>query len=66
MEEPEKTCPACQHYARGGCVHPLSDRDFHSEDKTACELFHAARPVPIAPRVLNRERERDGLQTQNR
>jgi len=60
MEEPEKTCPACQHYARGGCVHPLSDRDFDSEDKTACDLFYAAPPVPIAPRVLNRERERDG------
>ena len=60
------TCPACAHYVHGGCVHPLSDRDFDSADKTACELFHAAPPVPIAPRVLNRERERDGLQVRNR
>lgn len=28
------TCTDCAHFVHGGCVHPLSDRDFDSADRT--------------------------------
>lgn len=36
------TCADCAHFIRGGCVHPVSDREFVSDDRTPCALFVAS------------------------
>lgn len=43
------TCHNCTHFAHGGCVHPVSDREFDSDDITACDLFAAPvqSPQPV-------------------
>lgn len=46
------TCADCAHFIHGGCVHPVSDRDFDSEDRTACDLFAA--PI-VAEQPTKRE-----------
>lgn len=49
------TCADCAHFIRGGCVHPLSDRDFDSDDHTPCDLFAA--PI-VAEQPTKREPRR--------
>ena len=43
------TCADCAHLVSGGCVHPLSDRDFDSADRTPCDLFFASAATSATP-----------------
>lgn len=42
-------CRSCALHQHGGCVHPLSDRDFDSADRTPCDLFFAPATATASP-----------------